>query len=145
MGLDRFRIMSEKALYSSYAGLGRVAMIKGVPLMAGLILFGISVAVAMVGGFAFGPAGFLLFVPCLAPVMFIKQVCATDDQALNILLLEVRCFLGRTNARMFGNTYTLSPMKYGYRLDTFGAAFERTPSLVAHEQFRVAFSQHKEN
>ncbi|OTP67935.1 hypothetical protein PAMC26510_30015 [Caballeronia sordidicola] len=112
--------------------------------MAGLVLFGISVAVAMVGGFGFGPAGFLLFVPCVAPVMFIKQVCATDDQALNILLLEVRCFLGRTNARMFGNTYTLSPMKYGYRLDTFRQAFERTPSLIALDQFRDQFSQRKE-
>ena len=54
-------------------------------------------------------------------------IAQPDDQALNILMLEVRCYLGRTNARMFGNTYTLSPMKYGYRLDTFRQAFERTP------------------
>jgi type IV secretion system protein VirB3 len=137
--------MSEKALYSPYAGLGRVAMIKGVPLMAGLIAFGIGVVVALTGAYLFGPAGFLLSIPCLAPVIFIKQVCATDDQALHILVLEVRCFLGRTNARMFGNTYTLSPMKYGYRHDVFKQAFERTPSMLAHEEFRSDFSRRKES
>jgi type IV secretion system protein VirB3 len=137
--------MSDKALYSSYAGLGRVAMIKGVPLMAALIVFGISVAVALIGANLFGPAGFLLSIPCLAPVIFIKQVCATDDQALHILVLEVRCFLGRSNARMFGNTYTLSPLKYGYRLDMFKQTFERTPSLMAYEAFTAGFSKRKES
>jgi type IV secretion system protein VirB3 len=131
--------MTEKRLYSSYAGLGRVAMIWGIPLMAALIVFAITVMVALVGAMIFGPGGFFMAVPGVPILIFIRKTCATDDQALRILAFEVRCFLRRTNARLFGNTYTLSPMKYGYRLDVFKQAFERTASLAAHQKFRAKF------
>lgn len=127
---------SAKRLYSSYAGLGRVAMIWGIPLMAALIVFAVTVMAALAGAMLFGPGGFLLAVPGVPVLIFLRQTCATDDQALRILALEVVCFVQRTNARLFGNTYTLAPMKYGYRLDVFRRAFERTSSRDLLDELR---------
>jgi len=136
--------MSERRLYSSYAGLGRVAMIWGIPLMAALIVFALSVIAALLGAFLFGPGGFCLAVPGVPVLIFFREICATDDQALRVLAFEVMCFVSRANARFFGNTYTLGPMKYGYRLDVFRRAFERTPARHLHEQFHARFNQPKE-
>jgi type IV secretion system protein VirB3 len=107
--------MSEKAKYPSYNGLSRVAMFWGVPLMAivviataCLLIGAIAAAFLGVGGILFAAIGF----PFL---LYLKQICETDDQALRITLLEIQCRLSRRNGKQFGNTYTLSPIQFGRR------------------------------
>jgi type IV secretion system protein VirB3 len=124
VGMEPFFVMNGKTLYPSYAGLGRTAMFLGVPLMAALILFALSVFVALAGAAALGPGGLLLAAPAIPVFLFFKEICGTDDQALHLLWLEVQCFLDRTHARCFGNTYTLAPIRYGRRLDSSRKVFE---------------------
>ncbi|WP_455289950.1 VirB3 family type IV secretion system protein [Cupriavidus necator] len=108
--------MRARILYSAYAGLGRTATFKGVPLIPGLFVFCASVVAAVVGAAFLGAGGLLFALPGIPVVLFFKHLCATDDQALCMVTLEVLCVLDRRNARCFGNTYTLSPMRYGRHL-----------------------------
>jgi len=117
--------MAEKKKYSAYNGLGRVAMIAGIPLMAALGVFCPIVLASVIAAAVWGPGG-LLFMTTLIPVlMFFKKMCETDDQALRILGLEVRCMFSRRNARLFGGTFTLTPIKLGRRLAVYREAFRK--------------------
>jgi len=136
--------MSDRRLFSSYAGLGRVAMVYGIPLMPALIVCSLAVMAGMIGGFLFGPGGFCLAVPAIPVLLFFRKLCATDDQALRVLGFELMCFLGRSNARLFGGTYTLAPVKYGLRLDVYRRAFQRTPERALYERFRHDFTIQKD-
>lgn len=136
--------MSERRLFSSYAGLGRVAMVYGIPLMPALIVVSLAVMAGMIGGSLFGPGGFCFAVPAIPVLMFFRKLCATDDQALRVLGFEVMCFLGRSNARLFGGTYTLAPLKYGLRLDIYRRAFQRTPERTLYERFLIEFKNQKD-
>jgi uncharacterized membrane protein YgcG len=67
--------MSEKKKYSAYSGLGRVAMIWGIPLMPALCAFVPVVLLTVVAAGIFGPGGllgFLLLVPVLG---LFKKLC----------------------------------------------------------------------
>ncbi|WP_233890066.1 VirB3 family type IV secretion system protein [Paraburkholderia flagellata] len=124
--------MEEKTLYPSYAGLARTPMVLGIPLMAALIVFVVSLVVSVVGGATLGPGG-LLFGCVGAPVLlYLKQLCATDDQALRILGLELRCMIQRRFFSMFGKTFTLAPIRYGRQLSTYSRAHRElgTPSTA---------------
>ncbi|CAE6846864.1 hypothetical protein R75461_07285 [Paraburkholderia nemoris] len=125
----------EKTLYSAYAGLGRTAMIWGIPLLAALGVFAASVMAALLGAAVLGPGGLLFAVPGVPVLVFFKEICANDDQALRILGLEVLCFLARANAGLFGRTCTFAPMKYGRTLKGYMNALERPQSMVLFEQF----------
>jgi type IV secretion system protein VirB3 len=117
--------MSEKKKYSAYSGLGRVAMIWGIPLMPALCAFVPVVLLTVVAAGIFGPGGllgFLLLVPVLG---LFKKLCETDEQALRIVALEVRCWLSRRMATMFGNTLTLAPIKLGRRLAVYRQPFRK--------------------
>jgi type IV secretion system protein VirB3 len=129
--------MSEdKTLYSAYAGLGRTAMIWGIPLMPGLGVFVAAVMASLLGAAVLGPGGLLCAVPGAPVLIFFKRICETDDQALRILWLEMQCFLARANAGLFGKTYTLAPMKYGRTLRGYLRAFESTASTAMFEHLR---------
>ena len=139
--------MSEKTLYPSYAGLGRTAMIWGVPLIPTLFVFAVAVFAALLGAATMGPGGLLFAVPSIPVFMFFKRICATDDQALRILWLEFLCFLDRSLARCFGNTYTLAPMQYGRRLANYKRPFEKSKQskFVADFYARSAVQKNERN
>ncbi|KGV74348.1 MULTISPECIES: VirB3 family type IV secretion system protein [Burkholderia] len=122
--------MSEKKKYPSYAGLGRVAMYWGVPLIPLLIVVAGSIFCAFVATAFLGPGG-LLFVTLGVPfLLYIREVCATDDQALRVLWLEIQCVFRRRNFGLFGKTLTLAPMKYGRLLELYRRPFRRpTPTV----------------
>lgn len=105
--------MNNRAEYPSYNALARVAMLKGVPLVAAIGIALISLIVGAAGAIALGPGGMLLGAVGLPLFFYCKDVCENDDQALRIAMLEFKCWLARRNTRLFGGTYTLAPIKYG--------------------------------
>lgn len=125
--------MAEKTLYPSYAGLSRMPMILGIPLMPALVVFVAALVVSMVGGATLGPGG-LLFGCAGAPVLlYFKQLCATDDQALRILGLEIRCVMQRRFYAMYGKTLTLSPIRYGRHFETYARAHREAAQALSQE------------
>ncbi|BCF95411.1 VirB3 family type IV secretion system protein [Paraburkholderia largidicola] len=117
--------MSEKKKYSAFNGLGRVAMVWGVPLMAVLCAAVPIVLVTVLLAAFFGPGGLLGF-SLLIPILgLFKKMCETDDQALRILWLEVRCRMSRRMGHLFGNTLTLAPIKLGRRLVVYRQPFRK--------------------
>jgi type IV secretion system protein VirB3 len=126
--------MSEKNLYSAFNGLGRVAMVAGVPLMAALCMFVPVVLVTLILAAVYGPGG-LLFFSVLVPVfIYVKNLCDTDDQALRILWLEVQCAVRRRYAFLYGKSLTIAPIKYGRRLSVYRDAFrEEDGTSISHE------------
>lgn len=120
--------MTEKPKYSAYAGLGRVAMFWGVPLIPLLIVMGVFVFIALLAGVLMGPGGLLFGGLAIPILLFLRKTCETDDQALRILWLEVLCVLRRRSWRMFGRTLTLAPIRYGRHLSTYRRPFRKPPS-----------------
>jgi len=118
--------MREKVLYSAYNGLGRIAMIWGVPLMA---VMWTAVPITLLTLFAaalFGPGGLLGF-SLMVPILgLFKKMCETDEQALRILGLELRCWFSRRMASAFGNTLTLGPIKLGRQLAVYRHPFRKS-------------------
>ncbi|MHA6896359.1 VirB3 family type IV secretion system protein [Ralstonia pseudosolanacearum] len=118
-------------MYSAYAGLGRVAMRWGIPLMPLLIVAGTFVLIALVAGALMGPGGLLFGGLAIPILLFMRRLCETDDQALRILWLEVLCVVRRRSWRMFGRTLTLAPIRYGQHLSVYRRPFRRPPSQRA--------------
>lgn len=117
--------MDTKTEYPSYNGLSRVAMFHGIPLMAVVVVAAVSMVVGVVSTMFLGIGGFLFFLVGVPILIYIKQVCETDDQALRIAWLEFRCWLARVFSTRIGNTYTLSPMQYGRRKHVYKRYFEK--------------------
>lgn len=117
--------MDKQAEYHSYNALGRVAMLKGVPLVAVIVLAFISLVVGTVGAIFLGPGGMLLGAVGLPVFFYFRKVCENDDQALRIIWLELICWLGKRNAKYFGGTYTLAPIKYGRREHAYRRYFKQ--------------------
>lgn len=117
--------MSEKKLYSPYNGLGRVAMVWGIPMMA-VLFAAVPVAVlTLIAAALFGPGGLLGF-SLLIPILgLFKKLCETDEQALRIVALELRCRLSRRMGALFGDTLTLAPVKLGRRIEVFRQPFRK--------------------
>jgi type IV secretion system protein VirB3 len=74
----------------------------------------------------FGGAGLLFILLAIPLILFIKKICANDDKAIDILKLEMSCFLNRANSACFGGTYTLAPIKYGRNINVYKRSFEKT-------------------
>jgi type IV secretion system protein VirB3 len=107
--------MNDRAEYPSYNALARVAMLKGVPLVAVIVIALVSLLAGTLGAIFLGPGGMLLGVVGLPVFLYCRKVCENDDQALRIAFLELSCWLDKCNAKYFGGTYTLAPIKYGRR------------------------------
>jgi type IV secretion system protein VirB3 len=117
--------MSEKKLYSAYNGLGRVAMVWGIPLMA-LLCAAVPIAVlTIIAAALYGPGGLLGFSLLLPVLGLFKKMCETDEQALRIVALEMRCWISRRLGSIFGNTLTLAPIKLGRRLAVYRQPFRK--------------------
>lgn len=126
--------MSERKKYPAFNGLGRVAMIWGVPLMVALAIFAPLILITVGLTFVVGP-GALLFAALGVPIfLFVKNVCETDDQALHILWLELQCAVRRRYAHLYGKSFTIAPIKYGRRLSVYRAAMkEQYEKRTSHE------------
>lgn len=111
--------MRLKVEYPSYNGLSRVALYWGVPLMAIVFIVMISLVIAVLAAMFLGIGGILFGAVGLPFLLYLKQICETDDQALRITVLEIWCRITRRNGKNFGGTYTLSPMQYGRRAHVY--------------------------
>lgn len=118
--------MSAKVEYPSYNGLSRVAMIRGIPLMAVVVIALASLVIGFAGTTFLGIGGILFGAVGLPFLLYIKQISETDDQALRIAWLEFRCWLTRKFSPRFGGTYTLSPMQYGRRSHVYKRYFKES-------------------
>lgn len=116
--------MESKTEYPSLNGLSRVAMFYGIPLMAVVVIAVVSMVVGVVSTMFMGIGGFLFGLVGVPVLIYIKQVCETDDQALRIAWLEFRCWLTRVFSTRIGETYTLSPMQYGRRKHVYKRYFK---------------------
>jgi type IV secretion system protein VirB3 len=114
--------MAEKIVYESYPGLARVPGVMGVPLMPALCVFCFGLLLSLIGGITLGPGGLLLGSIGAPVLVYFRQLCATDDQALRILGLELQCLMRRRHFATFGKTLTLAPIKYGRHLATYKRA-----------------------
>lgn len=102
-------------VYPSYNALSRVAMVWGVPLVAVIVVGMGSMLLALIAAAILGAGGVFFGLVGFPVLLYFKQICETDDQALRITAMEIWCRLTRRNAKSFGNTFTLSPMKFGRR------------------------------
>jgi type IV secretion system protein VirB3 len=117
--------MDNRAEYPSYNALARVAMLKGVPLVAAIGIALASLVIGAAGAILLGPGGMLLGAVGLPLFFYCKGVSENDDQALRIAVLEFRCWLARRNARLFGGTYTLAPIRYRRREHAYISYFKK--------------------
>ena len=126
----------ERTLYPSFGGLNRIAMIAGVPMFPALIVGCSSLMASMIGGFVLGPGGLLIGSAGVPIFLFLRHVCETDDQALRLFWLELRCWLDRRLVSIFGKTHTLAPMRYGRSLDVYTRSFSRGQDLERFDALR---------
>jgi type IV secretion system protein VirB3 len=126
----------ERTLYPSYAGLNRIAMIAGVPMFPALFIACLSLLASMACGFVLGPGGLLVGAAGVPIFVFFRHVCATDDQALRLVWLELGCWLDRWRVSVFGKTYTLAPMRYGRDVGIYMRSFAQGRDLECLERLR---------
>lgn len=81
--------------FPSLNGLGRPAMMFGVPLMVGLIILAIAIALSFIAQIKYGMMGFLTMLFFIPVILVIRQMTATDDHALKILYFEMKFWLKR--------------------------------------------------
>lgn len=105
--------------YPSFNALSRVAMIWGIPLVAVILVGLASLVVAVIAAGIIGVGGIFFLIIGAPVLLFIKQISATDDLAVRIFWLELKCRLKRRNAKLFGNTHTLSPIRFGRRKNVY--------------------------
>ena len=115
--------------YISYNGLGRSPVIWGIPYMFILSIGSWALLGGMRCGLSFGPAGWLFAALAIPVLIFIKVISATDDKAVNILLLEIKWVLikfFKGNAAHFGGTLTIAPTTYGRKFKYVKKYFEKS-------------------
>jgi len=89
------------------------------------------VLVGLLSGVFLGPGGLLLGGLAIPILLFVRKICETDDHALRILWLEVLCLRRRRAWRLFGQTLTLAPIRYGRDLLTYRRPFRKSFSQRA--------------
>lgn len=90
-------------------------MLKGVPLVAAIVIAFFGLIAGALGSVVLGPGGLLLAAMGVPLFFYCRETCRDDDQALRIAMLELKCWLGKQSAEYFGGTYTLAPIKFGRR------------------------------
>lgn len=111
--------------YSSLNGLGRTAMIAGVPLIPVIIIVVGFVFLSFLLQIFFGAIAFLSIIFLIPIFIFLRQITATDDRALRIFWLEMLCVLKRKNYNIFGNTLTFLASEYGANVKAIKSYFEK--------------------
>lgn len=98
--------------FSSYNGLDRVALVAGIPLVPFILLGTVSVFISFIAQYFLGIIGFAFLILFLPIFLFVRQITATDDQALRILAIEIKFTLKRRLYKEYGNTLTFLSSKY---------------------------------
>ena len=101
--------------YMSYNGMGRNPMLWVIPYMFGIGILCISVLPALLCGLAFGGAGWLVALIGVPLALFARNMCSTDDKALDVLKLEVFwAFKKMTSGsiKYSGGAFIIMPITY---------------------------------
>lgn len=104
---------NERRKYSSLNGLGRTAMIAGIPLIPAIIVLAVFLSISFVLQIFFGIVAFLSVIFLIPILFFMRQLTATDDGALRVFGLEMLCIIKRKNYKLFGKTLTFLSSEYG--------------------------------
>lgn len=104
--------MKEYRQFPSYNGLDRVIMFMGVPLIPAILIFLLLLLVSLVAQKILGIIGLAFMMLGLPIFLFLKQICETDDRALNMLALEMLFRFKRRYYQEFGNTLTYLQTNY---------------------------------
>lgn len=116
--------------YSSLNGLGRTAMLAGIPLIPAICIVVAFIAISFVLQIFFGALAFLSVIFLIPILLFLRQVTASDDGALRILWLEFVCILKRKNYSLFGNTLTFLASEYGANVKAIKSHFEKSRKRI---------------
>ena len=106
-------------VYPAFNALNRKAMFFGVPLMALVVCCFVLVMLTMLTLPSLKGRALLFLLLGVPVILGLKTICADDDDALKIYGLEALWLLRRRNAKMWGNTNTVSATKYGRRFDDY--------------------------
>lgn len=75
--------------YMTYNGLNRPAMVKGIPLMLGLVVCFIAVVGGFFSVFIFGFKGFIFPALCVLFLFVVRVMCENDPNALSVIKMEL--------------------------------------------------------
>lgn len=115
--------------YISYNGLGRSPMIWGIPYMVGLAIMCLSLLGGLLLGTFVGGLGWLFALIGVPIALSVKMLCANDDKAIQILMLEVKWSILKAlsgNAKYHGGTMAIAPTTYGRKLKNVKRYFKKT-------------------
>ncbi|MBF0805003.1 MULTISPECIES: VirB3 family type IV secretion system protein [unclassified Neisseria] len=99
--------------YNTYEGLSRQATVWGIPMIPVITIVGIFVLIALFTMQFLDLKAFAILLMAVPFLVFLKLMTQRDDQAVNIIALELYWHIQRRNADLFGNTLTLMPTKFG--------------------------------
>ena len=115
----------------TFNALGRSAMVLGVPLLAiAATGFAVVMATMILMPFLKGKALLMLFM-ALPVFLFLRPISANDDQALQIVMLEVKWFFRRKNSKLFNGTNTILATKFGRQLSDYQRFVDTSPEATA--------------
>lgn len=101
----------EEPVFVSYKGMGYVSMFFGVPLSAVLIMSGAALVGSFVFMLMFGAIGLIWPVLCAFVLLCIKELCATDNKALERTRWIFKAW--RLRLSKVSTVLTVSPNKIG--------------------------------
>lgn len=125
--------------FSSLNGLGRPAMMFGVPLMVGLIIVAIAVALSFIAQVKYGMLGFLTILFFIPVILVIRQMTATDDHALRVLFFEVKFWFKKVFAgkKVYdGKFYIISSNNLKHDIAYFRKFTDVVPTKRQVKQFK---------
>ncbi|AVL70627.1 type IV secretion system protein VirB3 [Oligella urethralis] len=118
--------MNTNEEYPIFGGISREIMIWGVPIMPLAFVAVGSAIIAMIAMILIGGKG-LLFMLTPIPIFFgMKTFTANDNQALQIVGLELLIFFKRRNARIFNGTTTIIGTKLGRDKNDYIRFFQKS-------------------
>lgn len=80
----------EEDTYTTFKGMGVVAMVKGVPLLPGLAIASVGVLTGFIGCIAFGPIGLVGPALCALAIFGLKVICENDNKALEVAKWKIK-------------------------------------------------------
>ena len=104
-------------------------MIWGIPYMVGLASMCLSLLGGLLLGTFVGGLGWLFALIGVPIALFVKMLCANDDKAIQILMLEVKWSILKAlsgNAKYHGGTMASAPTTYGRKLKNVKRYFKKT-------------------
>lgn len=112
--------------YSSLNGLGRTAMLAGIPLIPAICIVVGFVFVSFILQIFLGILAFASIFLLIPILIFLRQLTATDDRALRIFGLELLAIFKRRNYKFFGKTLTFLSSEYGANVKSIKFYFEKS-------------------